>query len=385
MFGIGILGTGAIADVHADSYLYYASQCEIRAICDLFPEKALALKEKKGLQNASVCKDIDEILARKDIDAVSVCLPPGAHGETTIKALKAGKHVFCEKPMANSIAECDAMIQAARENNKLLTISAGFRFRTPFSKVKQLITEGIAGKVLHATVNSLWWRGSNYYDIWWRGTWQSEAGGCLPNHAIHHLDVLLWMLGKPERITAVISNTAHDNSECEDLAIAILEYPGMLAQVTASLESHDEEQEMIFQTEKARLSIPWKTAASKPLPNGFPEEDTEVKKMIQDRYDSLPEISPEDHGGQIGNFLRAIEGKEALLVKGEDGRSALELIMAIYKSSVERKSVSLPLAPDDPFYRQETMLAAVPHFHEKKRSVDNFTSSKITLGRDYGK
>jgi predicted dehydrogenase len=193
------------------------------------------------------------------------------------------------------------------------------------------------------------------------------------------------MLGSPERVTAIIANTAHDNSECEDLAIAILEYPGMLAQVTASLVSHDEEQEMIFQTEKARLSIPWKTAASKALPNGFPEEDPGVKTKIQSRYDELPVLPLEAHSAQTGNLIGAINGDEPLFVTGRDGREALQLIMAIYKSSVIKAPVSLPIAPDDPFYRQDTMVSSMPRFHQKKRSVENFTAAKITLGRDYGK
>ena len=385
MLRAAILGSGAIAAVHADAYLYHAGKCEIRAVCDVFPEKAQALIDNKGLKDAVAYKEIDEVLSRDDIDVVSVCLPPGLHADATIKALKNGKHVLCEKPMATSLEECDRMIKAAEESGKLLTVMANFRFKTPFRKVKQLLDEGIAGKVLHATVNSLWWRGANYYDLWWRGTWKSEAGGCVINHAVHHLDVLQWMLGKPKHVTAVITNIAHDNSECEDLAIAILEYPGMLTQVTASLLEHDEEQEMIFQAEKARISVPWKVAAAKPLPNGFPEENVDVIKAIQDRYDSLPNETLDAHTGQIDDLIAAIEGKEKLLVTGQDGRSALELIMAIYKSGVERKTVSLPLDPGDPFYKQETMLEAVPHFNEKKRSVDNFTPTEITLGRDYGR
>jgi predicted dehydrogenase len=385
MLGVAIFGSGAIGAVHADAYLCHKSRCEVRAVCDVFPEKAQSLIDAKELKNATAYKEMDEVLARKDIDVVSLCLPPGIHAEAAIKALKAGKHVLCEKPMAASLEECDAMIKAAEESGKLLTVMANYRFQTPFRKVKQLLSEGVAGRVLHATVNSLWWRGANYYDLWWRGTWKSETGGCLMNHAVHHLDTLLWMLGRPDRVTAIIANTAHDNSECEDLAVAILEYPGMLAQATASLVAHDEEQEMIFQAEKARLSIPWKTAASKALPNGFPEEDIEVKTMVQSRYDSLPSLVFEAHTGQTENLLKAINGEEELFVTGQDGRAALELIMAIYKSSVEGKSVSLPLEPSDPFYRQETMLKAVPRFHEKKRSVDNFSSAAITLGRDYGK
>jgi predicted dehydrogenase len=202
---------------------------------------------------------------------------------------------------------------------------------------------------------------------------------------VHQIDLLVWLFGMPERVTAVIKNVAHDNCECEDLGVAILEYPGMLAQLTASLVAHDEEQEMIFQAERGRLSVPWKTAACRALPNGFPEEDAEAKLSIQARYEALPVLEREGHPAQIGNFLRAVRGEEALAVTGKDGRAALELIMAIYKSSVLRVPVKLPLDPEDVFYRRESMTAAMPRFYEKKRAVENFAETKITLGRDVGK
>jgi predicted dehydrogenase len=259
------------------------------------------------------------------------------------------------------------------------------RFKTPNARVKQLLAEKAGGRLRYAAVNSLWWRGENYYDIWWRGTWDAECGGCVTSHAVHHLDLLLWMLGRPEQVTAVIKNVAHDNSECEDLGMAILEYPGMLVQMTASLVNHDEEQELIFQTEKGRLSVPWKTAASKALPNGFPEEASDVKAELQARYDALPALELEGHPAQIKNFIDAIEGKAPLAISAREGRGAIELIMAIYKSSVLRGPVKLPLSPEDDFYKRESMTAAMPRFYQKKRSVDNFASSEITLGRDVGK
>ena len=81
----------------------------------------------------------------------------------------------------------------------------------------------------------------------------------------------------------------------------------------------------------------------------------------------------------------AIRGEEPLMADGTDGRNAIELIMAIYKSSALRQSVSLPISPEDPFYRKDTMIEQMPHFFEKTKSIENFTTSEITLGRDVGK
>ena len=384
MIGIAIIGSGAIAAVHADAFLGFADRCRVRAVCDLYPDKARALIEKKGLP-AAACGDLDEVLSRGGIDAVSVCLPPDAHASTAVRALDAGCHVLVEKPMAASLWECDEMIRAAERSGKILSPVFQNRFKTPNRKVKTMLERGVGGPVRYATVNSLWWRGGNYYDIWWRGTWDKECGGCFTSHAIHQIDLLLWMLGKPQKVTAVIANTGHDNSECEDVGVAALEYPGKLVQLSASLVTHDERQEMVFQTEGGRLSVPWRPAASKALPNGFPQEDSAARDELQKYYESLPALSLEGHPAQIDDFLSAIEKGVPPGVTAREGRDAIELIMALYKSSAVRGTVALPIAQDDPFYRRETMTAAMPRFHAKTRSVENFASSEITLGSDLGK
>ena len=381
---IAVLGAGAIAATHLDAYLSFPELCQVSAVCDLFVEKAEQMVKERGL-NARVFRTLEEALAGAEFDAVSICLPPDAHCETAVAALNAGKHVLCEKPMAASLEECDKMIEAARERGKLLSVVCQNRFKTPMQKVKQLIDAQAAGPVRFATIDSLWWRGANYYDIWWRGTWEKESGGCTTSHAVHHLDLLQWMLGMPKRVTAVIANVAHDNSECEDLGLAILEYGDKIAQVTASLVSHGEEQSMTFQCEKARLSIPWAPAANKALPNGFPQEDAEALEAIQQAYQSLQELPLENHPAQLKNFLRAIRGEEPLAIDGEEGRKTIELIMAIYRSAAMGQPVQLPLRKGDPFYRKASMNAIMPRFHQKTRSVDNFSTSKITFSRDVGK
>jgi UDP-N-acetyl-2-amino-2-deoxyglucuronate dehydrogenase len=112
MIGIAIIGSGAIAEVHIQAFKAFPSRCEVRALADLYPEKAEKLAINHGL-SAFVCKDYREAVSRDDIDLVSVCLPPSAHAEAAVAALEARKHVVVEKPMASSLEECDAMIRAA--------------------------------------------------------------------------------------------------------------------------------------------------------------------------------------------------------------------------------------------------------------------------------
>ena len=380
--GIAIIGTGAIAKAHIEGYLALDSMCEIRALCDIYPEKGEALKEEFSLSHATIYADYHEMLENDNIDVVSICLPPSVHAPVSIDAMNAKKHVLVEKPMAPSLAECDAMILASNENGVLLSPVAQNRFKTDSMKLKKMLDQQVSGKVLHAVVNSLWYRGGNYYDLWWRGTWEKECGGVMTSHAVHQIDLLLWMVGMPLEVTAVISNVGHDNSECEDIGIAILRYKEMIGQITSSLVAHDEGQELIFHTEKAQLSLPYRSYCSSPLENGFPEDDETAKKNIDNIYHSMEECEITGHSAQISNFLHAIDGKEDLLIDGEQGRSTIELIHAIYLSAISRQTIALPLSKDNKMYTREGLIESMPHFYEKKKSVENFATNTITYGKD---
>lgn len=168
------------------------------------------------------------------------------------------------------------------------------------------------------------------------------------------------------------------------MGVAVFNYPEAMAQLTTSIVDHGEEQELIFQTEKGTFSIPWEPVASKPLPNGFPEQDEEGLKMLEQAYLSIPELKREGHEAQIGNFPGSHPGR-GRLTSGEEGRKSIELIAAIYKSAATQRTVKLPLACDDPFYSKSTMIREMPHFFEKTKSVENFEKVEITLGRDVGK
>ncbi len=341
MIKVAIIGTGAISSAHIEGYLKLKDRCQIVALCDLYPEKAESKRDQYGL-DAVIVKDYKELLDQ-EIDLVSVCMPPFVHAPVTIDFLSAGSHVIVEKPMASSLEECDAMIKAAEQSGKVLSVIAQNRFRNPIMKLKHIVDSGLAGRILHAQVDSFWWRGHCYYDLWWRGTWEKEGGGPTLNHAVHHIDALLWMLGQPSELQAYMSNVAHDNAEVEDLSIAILKYPnGSLGQITSSVVHHGEEQQFIFQGEHARISAPWRVTASRSLPNGFPEREPSLEERIQQYYSELPDLPYEGHTAQIDNVLNAIETGAPVLIDGVSGRNTLELIMSIYKSASTGERLSFP-------------------------------------------
>lgn len=158
---------------------------------------------------------------------------------------------------------------------------------------------------------------------------------------------------------------------------------GSLGQVTSSVVHHGEEQQLIFQGAKARVSTPWKVKASNALANGFPETNHELEVQLQALYDMLPEVVYEGHTGQIDNVLTAIETGALVLIDGISGRKTLELITAIYKSSSTGELVKLPLTKEDLFYTRSGVQANATHFYEKKTSIENFASQTITTGSTY--
>ena len=385
MLGVAIIGTGNISPAHIGAYLAFPERCKIVVLCDIYPEKAQEKAERFGLTGVEIVDDHHKLLGRKDIDLVSVCTPPYCHAEITVNFLNDGKHVITEKPMAPTLEECDQIIAAAKKSGKIHAVIAQNRFRDPIMHLKNVIDSGKIGRILHAQINSYWWRGHCYYDLWWRGTWEKEGGGCTLNHAVHHIDMLGWMMGRPERVQAILSNAAHDNAEVEDISIAAMQYAdGAVAQITSSVIHHGEEQEIIFQGEHARVSAPWRVAAQLSKDDGFPMDNPTLREELQTYYASLPQLKYVGHDGEIDDVMTAIETGGQPLITSQSGRLTIELITAIYKAGFEHREVLLPILPDDPYYTSKGMRENAVHFYEKTNSVVQLgTQKEITTGSDY--
>jgi predicted dehydrogenase len=370
---VGIIGTGGISAAHIEGYLAHPDAARIVAMADVVPGKAAAKSAAAGLADVACFTSATDLLATGAVDLVSIATPPESHAALTVEALDAGVHVLVEKPMAPSLEECDAMLAAQRRSGKLLSVVAQNRFRDDMVVLKTALDSGLAGPVSHVQVSSHWWRGEPYYDLWWRGTWDVEGGGCTLNHAIHHLDLLLWLLGTPDSVQAVLTNAQHENSEVEDLSVALLRYGRSVATVTASVVHHGEEQEIVVQGRDARISQPWRVSAETSSPNGFPEPDgnTALVRALDDLAAAHRPIPHRLHAGQIGDVLAAItEGREPAIT-ATDGRAAVELVTAIYQAGIEGRTATLPLAADDPYRRDGHRSARAPRFFAKRASVDD--------------
>lgn len=363
MIRIAIIGTGSIAAVHLQAFALFADRCTVVALADNRKERADALRDQFRLESRFV-QDYRELLNDEEVDMVSICTPPHSHAQIAADFLRTGKHVLVEKPMALSLEECDRMLGAAAESGRILSVVGQNRFLDSNRRLKAALDSGILGRIVHAQADSFWWRGQSYYDVWWRGTWEAEGGGSTLGHGVHQMDLLLWMIGMPETVQAVIRNTSHDKSQLEYLSIAILSYPGGgLAQVTSSIVHHGEEQQLIFQGEKARISAPWRVYASSSRDDGFPERNTGLEEEIERYCSSIAPLQYTGHAGQIDDMLKAMEDPaRRVLIDGYEGRKTLELITAIYEASITGRPVTLPLTKDSMLYTRDGILANAPRF-----------------------
>lgn len=385
MIRAAIIGIGNISKEHVEGLLTFSDRCTIVALVDIYPEKAEKAKAKYGLGQAQIFDSHEKLLeSGLEIDLIHVCTPPSSHAEIAIDCMNAGKHVLVEKPMAPSLKECDAMLEAERKNGVTLACIAQNRFRNSIYKLKKMADSGLAGRIRCAHVNSLWWRGHCYYDLWWRGTWEKEGGGPTLNHAVHHIDMINWIQGKlPVEVTSVLANVMHDNSEVEDLSFAALSYEdGSMAEVVSSVIHHGEEQGIILQCEKGKISAPWSCVAEVSMENGFPAEghNTELMNQLNDAYDAMEDLKYEGHTGEIEDVLTALETGERPMITGVDGRKTVELITAVYKAGFQKRTVALPIEEGDEYYTLEGIQKNAPHFYEKTGHIENFAAADITVG-----
>lgn len=345
--GIGIIGAGGIASAHASAWLALSDNCQLIAFADQDVRRAQERAEQFGAQFWS--SNPYDLLARSEIQIVSICTPPFNHAELAIAALEAGKHVLVEKPMCCSLEEADKMIETAKRNERLLGVVFQWRFTPEFSRIKTLLEQGKLGKPFLAIMISFWWRTNEYFQVWWRGTWEKECGGSVINHAIHHIDFLLGLMGDVKCVWAGMGVFAHE-IETEDAAVATVKFAnGSLGALLASTATYPEEHRVTIYCELGSVSLPWQM------------------NLVDSRYQSeleewLRHIPRPEHGGHmavISDFLSAVRTGRKPLVDGNEGRRSIELAVGIYKSAITGQPVNLPILPDDPFYTKSGLTEAV--------------------------
>ncbi|MGO4538869.1 Gfo/Idh/MocA family protein [Paenibacillus sp. 2TAB19] len=200
---IGIIGVGQIGKQHIEKYSHIPG-AELVAVCDVNLTEANRVAEHYGIPHAY--SDFLELLQRDDIDAVDVCLHNNFHAPVTIAALEAGKHVYCEKPIAGTYADGKAMVDAAEASGKQLHIQLFTLYQKETKAAKTLIDGGMLGKLYHARSTGFRRRNRPYVDGYGTPYFtrkETAAGGALFDMGVYHIAQILYLLGNPavERVT----------------------------------------------------------------------------------------------------------------------------------------------------------------------------------------
>lgn len=364
--GTAVVGLG-VGRSHVEAYAQLP-ESSLVAICDTSSERLQGVMEE---YHVTAYTDVSDLLRDDRVEVISVATPHPTHASIAIRAMESGRHVIVEKPMTVDLTEADAMIACSRRTGCVLGVIHQRRFWPASLRLSAAIAEGKLGLPISAECELSWWRTEAYYGRDpWRGRWDTEGGGVLCNQGIHALDLLQWYMGDVETVWACWANLTHPYIEVEDNAVAAIRFrSGGMATLRMSTSSR---------YSRTRVTIHGSNGASVGLieePEGavgyndvwtIEGEEHVREESLQEHlqkgeyiykpaqadgrptwitgYQYKKQAEPSYHQVQLQDFLRAIrEGREPL-VNGEEGRKAVELLLALYASGRTGQAIHLPLA-----------------------------------------
>jgi predicted dehydrogenase len=365
MLGVGVIGAGAISGCHADGYASAGGRVRLIGVADLDVDRAQRLR--RSFEFDTAVADYRELLARPEIDLVSVCTPPATHAGIMLDALTAGKHVLCEKPITTDVHDAIAIGNAAREHPGL-RVSCVFQHRDDpaLLRARWVIREGLIGEVCSARVGAHARRRADYYSNG-RGQRDVDGGGALIIQGIHVLDAMVWLLGGVESVSATMGTLAHDIEAEDTIAGWARLRNGGLATVECSTCAHRDRYEMDIQGQLGSLHLryypgwgrAWRLSiklvgrgtalrtgreARHRFPSPTVHRASDAARLASAKAiggDRRPRHS--GHGLHIRRFLDAIELGKRPPVPPSEARRSIELVAGFYRSASEGRPVTLPL------------------------------------------
>ena len=345
MLNVGVIGCGSIVrQRHAHEYALHPG-VTIAGFFDLVPSRAAEMTERFG---GKVYSSVDEMLADSSIDAVSVCVANTLHAEITIKALRAGKHVLCEKPMAVTEADCEAMVAEAKKAGKRLLIGQNQRLNPAHKKAKEIIASGAMGRVLTFRT-AFGHRGPESWSIdkgahTWFFRKASAAFGSMADLGIHKIDLMCYLIDSEIEsafaIMKVLDKKLPDGSpiEVDDNSVEVLSFKnGATGTVTTSWTHYGEEcNETVLYCEKGIMKLYSDPKYSLKIVNA---DGTEVLYAL-DRMQTN-EDAQQASSGVIDEFVEAVTtGKESILDASNILRS-MRGVFACQKAAEEGRLITL--------------------------------------------
>jgi len=342
---VAVIGCGVIAPTHIESYQMLKG-VKVSWLCDLVPEKAEKLAAKYGIERTST--DYKKVFSDPDLDCVSVCTDHASHTPIVIAALKAGKHVLCEKALASSFEGLAKQLSEGKRHPSLVYGGVfQHRFDGVYPYVKHLIEDGAFGQILTANLHIECLRTDEYYNAdKWRGTWAEEGGSVLINQGIHFVDTISWLMGGVESLTGTYANLTHKGViETEDTATASLRFKsGALGTIAATSSSHlGWETTLTFYGTDGTITIrtgkPLRVVCKNLRLGGKIEKD--LKKIEETPSKLGKAYYGPSHPALIADFVKAARGEKAYFIPAAEAAEAVKIVLSIYESHKTGKVVKI--------------------------------------------
>ncbi len=324
MIRVGIFGAGFIAEAHAAAYASLPN-VQLSVIADPRLKKAQSLA---GRYSARAVSQLEELLT-SDVDVVSVCTPTSTHAGISTAAMRAGKHVLCEKPMARSLAEAETMIATARQTGVKFMVGHVTRYEVDHQRAKEILDRGDLG-TLRMAFQSI----TGPFPEWSSGGWFADAaqsGGPVVDLAIHSFDALLWFFGR--RVTRVAAVGAKRKINLNSYAQVTLNFEGGGLGLVEVSWAHPRAQGLSVRTElmgtQGRLHWTYDDITSMSVIR----EDTPRRNFVMPGENSF--------GSEIAAFVSCVECDTPPPIAGEHGREALRVALAAYEALETGRAVVL--------------------------------------------
>lgn len=341
-----LIGCGRIAVNHIKAALN--NHLEIVAICDVKPEAMEILLGKYDLEKETSIHrytDYQEMVQAERPALVAIATESGLHAEVALHCIRRGINVIIEKPMAMSMADADAIVEAAEQYHVKVCACHQNRFNPAVQATRKALDEGRFGKLSHGSIHVRWNRNKDYYDqAPWRGTW-AQDGGCMMNQCIHGVDLLRWMMGdEVEEVYAQTAQQFHHYLECEDVGMAVVKFKnGAIGTIegTTNVYPKNLEETLYLFGETGTVKIGgtstnnidvWDFADRQP-------EDEELKGL----QEATSNVYGNGHSSLYANMIDAIQRDQRPYVDAVAGRNALEMVLAIYQSAADGVPIKLPI------------------------------------------
>jgi UDP-N-acetyl-2-amino-2-deoxyglucuronate dehydrogenase len=322
-----IIGCGRIAKRHAEQIIKIG---KLVAVCDIVEQKANEMAANFGAK--AYYNIVDLLQHEKGIEVVTICTPNGLHATHSIAALKASKHVLCEKPLSINVLDANEMITAATATNKKLWVVKQNRYNPPIAFLKDLIANDSLGKVYTFQINCFWNRPTAYYQDW-KGT-KNLDGGTLYTQFSHFIDLMYWLVGDVASVKAATKNYAHPTIEFEDSGAVIFEMKnGAIGTLNYTVNSFDKNMEGSFSifAEKGTVKIGGQylneleyfnvEGMERPnLPMGNPANGYGFYQGSMSNHDKVYE-----------NLVLALQDSNHPFATGKEGLKTVEIIEMIYE------------------------------------------------------